>query len=165
MGLTCLFGHRWYEGRCNRCGKEYTSYGPLDKLEARICAKNDLVGRSMIINALPQEPLIYLAENADNFSVVDMAIPKIKDENVIAEIALKRNNRDIAYKAVIMCDNPENISKFVNHPDGTVKKFAQEKLEASKLETKEDIEAYLEKIGYSTNQSVANFLKARLSKM
>ena len=120
MGLTCLFGHRWYEGRCNRCGKEYTSYGPLDKLEAKICAKNDLVGRAMIINALPQEQLIYLAENADNFSVVDMAIPKIKDENVIAEIALKRNNRDIAYKAVIMCDNPENISRFVNHTDGTV---------------------------------------------
>ncbi len=183
MGIACLFGHKW-DGckcekcgatrdkghdwdysKCKKCGKEWDAGRDGPALEAKLLSQNDLVGRAMIIQALPQAALVYLAENSTNFSVVDMAIPKITDEDTIVRIALERNNRDISYKAVIFADKIENIEKFVDNSDYTVASFAKEKLETAKLSTKEEIEEYISKHKYSMNGHVENFLKKRLKEM
>jgi len=164
MSLKCLFGHNWYDGKCTKCGQAYTSYGKLEDLEAKICSRNDLVSRAMIINSLPQEPLIYLAENANNYSVVDMTIPKIKDKKIIGRIALKRGNRDICYKAVMLLEDSEDFEKFIDYPDGYVSKLAQQKLFISKLETKEELEKEKGR-HYMYEPNANNFINDRLSEM
>ena len=183
MGIACLFGHKWQgckcekcgatrdKGhdwdfyKCKKCGKEWLADRDGPELERKLLSQNDLVGRAMILQTLPQAALIYLAENSTNFSVVDMAIPKITDEDQIVRIALKRGNRDISYKAVIFADKIENIEKFVNDSNSTVRSFAKEKLEAAKLVTKEEIEEYISRHRYSMNGYVENYLKKRLKDM
>ena len=183
MGIACLFGHKWQgckcekcgatrdKGhdwdfyKCKKCGKEWLADRDGPELERKLLSQNDLVGRAMILQTLPQAALIYLAENSTNFSVVDMAIPKITDEDQTVRIALKRGNRDISYKAVIFADKIENIEKFVNDTNSSVSSFAKEKLEAAKLVTKEEIEDYISRHRYSMNGSVENYLKKRLKDM
>jgi hypothetical protein len=112
-----------------------------------IFKRRGIIERAMKINNLPQEALVYIIKNSDTFSIIDMAIKKIKDDEVAVDLALSLDNRDIKYSILIDLVDEKLIEKFINDKDPIVNDMANKMYNIVKM-------TYSEILDYKRNNLI-----------
>jgi len=129
------------------------------ELEKFILSKNGLIDRAFIIHCLSQEALVYLIKKTKNYSIIDLAIKKVEDDNIAVDLILPLDNRDLRYSVLLGLIDSDLIKKFLKDKDSTVSQEAMKRYEIVKLSDSELLDYKKNHYNPNFKDSKAQFLE------